>query len=88
MFKILIVILAVMLMVGCGVSQEVKDNTHAQRIAVGAYVDNFMDKGTTTKEQDQKVIRQCYRTLLLLDWGVNDNEEAKALYTKLDEQSK
>jgi len=79
MYRVFVIVL-VLLLVGCGTSQEVKDSTHDQRIAVGAYMSNFMDKGKTTQAQDQDVIRQCYRTLVLLDWGLNDDEEAKELY--------
>lgn len=78
----LIVLMAFLLVaaVGC-VPLEVKEKTHEQRVAVGAYIDNFMNKDQTTQDQDRKCLRECYKTLLVLDWGLNDDEEAKA---KLD----
>jgi len=85
---LLMALVSVVLVSGCCVSTEVKNKTHEQRVAVEAYVLNFMDKGKTTQEQDQKVVRECLKTLLILDWGLNDDEEAKKLLDKMEEAEK
>jgi len=79
-FLFILVSLLLVAAVGC-VPLEVKEKTHEQRVAVETYITNFMDKDQTTQDQDRKCLREAYKTLLVLDWGLNDDEDAKA---KLD----
>jgi hypothetical protein len=80
LFFILVVVLG---LVGCqGLPQEVKVNLHTQQVALSAFVEQ-MDAGKTTREVEQAMLREAQGSLLVLDWAVNDDEEAKALWDKL-----
>ena len=81
---ILLLLVFCALLIGCGVPAEVKTKTHEQRVIVETYVEKYMNNGQTSQEQDQKVIRECHRTLLILDWGLNDDKEAKKKLDALD----
>jgi hypothetical protein len=76
--------MALFLVSGCCISTEVKTKTHENRVAVGAFIDNYMDKGKTTQAQDQAMLREAYKTLLLIDWGLNDDEEAKKILDAIE----
>lgn len=83
-FLCLVMVLLLVAAVGC-VSKEVKEKTHQQRVAVETYIEKFMDKEQTSQEQDQKVVRECYKTLLILDWGLNNDKDAKKRLDALKE---
>ena len=69
---------------GC-VSSEVKEALHVQRVTVETYIEQAMTKDLTTQEQDQAVLMECYKTLLLLDWELSDDEDAEARWKKFEE---
>jgi len=76
-FFFYLLVSAVLCLVGC-TPVEVKEKSHEQRVLVGAYLPLLAD-GKTTREQDAAVIKECYKTFLIFDWGLNDDEEAKKI---------
>lgn len=76
-FFFYLLVAAVLCLVGC-VPVEVKEKSHEQRVLVGAYI-TLLDAGKTTREQDTAVIKECYKTFLVFDWGLNKDEESKKI---------
>lgn len=77
MKRLVLVFIAILFLGGCCISSQIKDEIHLNYVRQKRYVE-LMNNGSTTEDQNKRMLEANLKAWAALDYKINDNEEAKA----------